>query len=290
MYHNASDSESTRQQHTKVLSLSLVMLILATLYTAVVWIRVQYGFVDLTGESNDIFYSHPSLIVKLACLCNLSLIRDGILIWWMYNLYNKRLVVVAPAALFVFAYTAVACIVLGLVENLRAEADVKVLEACIFAFFLLTTVTNVLCSGAIALKIFVTRSTIRNMTAIWLTALVIAESSTLYTLSVVAALTTFLTRSSSDGQYPAMDAIVLLVSAVIIPQICFHIISLTDSLRDSQLLNAAWLGQKGYPVIDEDFEYPLLQTHTTVSVSKYTNVSLHEPISEKDEPTPLLFL
>jgi len=135
MYHNASDSESTRQQHTKVLSLSLVMLILATLYTAVVWIRVQYGSVDLTGESNDIFYSHPSLIVKLACLCNLSLIRDGILIWWMYNLYNKRLVVVAPAALFVFAYTAVACIVLGLVENLRAEADVKVLEACIFAFF-----------------------------------------------------------------------------------------------------------------------------------------------------------
>jgi len=60
------------------------------------------------------------------------------------------------------------------------------------------------------LRIFVvTGSPLRNMTTIWLTALVIVESSTLYALSVIAALTTFL--SSSDGQCPAMDAIVLLV-------------------------------------------------------------------------------
>jgi hypothetical protein len=116
--------------------------------------------------------------------------------------------------------------------NLRAGADVfKALEAWISAFFLLTMVTNVLCSGkfyilvtskirqvvsylytgtgAIALRIFVTRSPLRNLTTVWLAALVIVESSTLYALSVIAALTTFL--SSSDGHYPAMDAIVLLV-------------------------------------------------------------------------------
>jgi hypothetical protein len=130
-------------------------------------------------------------------------------------------------------FAAVACIVLGFIANYRAGADVfKVLEAWISAFFLLTMVTNVLCSGkftlpvksvirqvftlyrtgtgAIVLRIFVvTGSPLRNMTTIWLTALVIVESSTLYALSVIAALTTFL--SSSDGQCPAMDAIVLLV-------------------------------------------------------------------------------
>jgi hypothetical protein len=85
----------------------------------------------------------------------------------MYDLYNKRFVVVAPVTLLVVAYTgtmmrtttlihtpdallfvAVACVILGLMANLRAGADVfKVLEAWISAYFVLTMVTNVLCSG-----------------------------------------------------------------------------------------------------------------------------------------------
>lgn len=85
----------------------------------------------------------------------------------MYDLYNKRFVVIAPAVLLVAAYTgtmmrtttlthtpnallflAAACIVLGHMTNLRTGVDVfKVLKAWISAFFLLTTVTNVLCSG-----------------------------------------------------------------------------------------------------------------------------------------------
>ena len=124
----------------------------------------------------------------------------------------------------------VAYVVLGLMVNLRAGADVfKVLEAWISAYLLLTMVTNVLCSGkfyilvksikdtpsaytgtgAIALRIFVTGRPVRNLKTIWLTALVIVESSTLYALSVIAALTTFF--SSPDGQHHAMDTIVLLV-------------------------------------------------------------------------------
>ncbi|KAI0281223.1 hypothetical protein BGY98DRAFT_1094981 [Russula aff. rugulosa BPL654] len=287
-YHNAS--ESTRQQRMKVLPVSLAMLLLATLYISIVWIRAYYGFVDRTAGSNELFYkdiSHTNIKFKMACLCTLSLMRDGIIIWRMYDLYNKRFVVVAPAALLVVAYTAVACIVPGLVAKLSAGADVfKVLEAWICAFFLLTMVTNVLCSGAIALRIFVNGNPLRNLSTIWLAALVFVESSTLYALSVIAALTTFL--SSLDGQYPAMDAIVLLVSALIIPQICFYVSALTDSLSDSQLLNAAWLGHKGYTtIVDEDPEYPLLQTHTTVSLSKHTHASLLEPISEIDEPSLL---
>lgn len=92
----------------------------------------------------------------------------------MYDLYKKRFVVVAPAALLMVAYTgmmmrtsmpvhtpnkpnallfvAVACIVLGLMANLRPDADVfKALEAWISAFFLLTMVTNVFCSGEFTL-------------------------------------------------------------------------------------------------------------------------------------------
>lgn len=284
-YHNAS--ESTRQQRMKVLPVSLTMLLLATLYIIVVWIRAQYRFADRI--SNEIFYediSHASIIFKMACLYTLSLMRDGIVIWRMYDLYNKRFVVVAPVTLLVVAYTAAAFIVLGLMANLRAGADVlKVLEAWVSAYFLLTMVSNILCSGAIALRVFVTGSPLRNLTAVWLTALAIVESSILYALSVIAALTTFL--SSPEGRYHAMDTIVLLVSVLIIPQICFYVTALTDSLSDSQLLNAAWLGHKGHPEIDEDPEYPLLQTHTTVSVSKHMHASLLEPISEIDEPTTL---
>jgi hypothetical protein len=89
----------------------------------------------------------------------------------MYDLYNRRFVVVAPVTLLVVAYTGtmmrttmlihtpnallfvvVACIVLGLMANLRAGADVfKALEAWVSAYFLLTMVTNVLCSGKFSL-------------------------------------------------------------------------------------------------------------------------------------------
>jgi hypothetical protein len=168
-------------------------------------------------------------------------------IWRMYVVYNKRFVVVAPAILLVVAYTGtvmrittlvhksnvllfvvVACIVLNLMANFRDAADVfKAAEAWITAYSLLTMVTSVFCSGklcifpvkdtlsahtatgAIALRIFVTGGPLRSTTAIWLIALVIVESSTLYALSVIATLATFL--SGFNWQYPMVDAIALLV-------------------------------------------------------------------------------
>jgi hypothetical protein len=47
------------------------------------------------------------------------------------------------------------------------------------------------------------------MSTLWLTALLVVESSTMYALSVIAGLATFL--GSYDGLYPEIDAIVLLV-------------------------------------------------------------------------------
>lgn len=62
-----------------------------------------------------------------------------------------------------------------------------------------------------ALRLFVTGSLLpsRSMTTLWLNALLIAESGTLYALSVIAMLATFL--SGSNVQCPMIDAIVLLV-------------------------------------------------------------------------------
>jgi hypothetical protein len=47
------------------------------------------------------------------------------------------------------------------------------------------------------------------MTTLWLNALLVAESGTLYALSIIAMLATFL--SGSSGQCPTIDAIVFLV-------------------------------------------------------------------------------
>lgn len=62
-----------------------------------------------------------------------------------------------------------------------------------------------------ALRLFITGSLLpsRSMTTLWLNALLIAESGTLYALSVIAMLATFL--SGSNVQCPMIDAIVLLV-------------------------------------------------------------------------------
>jgi len=62
------------------------------------------------------------------------------------------------------------------------------------------------------------------MTTLWLTALLIVESSTLYALGVIAGLATFL--GSYDGQYPEMDAIVLL--AVSREPVVFTLVSVID--------------------------------------------------------------
>ena len=88
----------------------------------------------------------------------------------MYIVYNKRFVVVAPAILFVIAYTGtmmrftslihapnvllfvvVACIALNLMLNFHAVANMfNVVEAWITAYFFLTMVTSILCSGKFA--------------------------------------------------------------------------------------------------------------------------------------------
>lgn len=88
----------------------------------------------------------------------------------MYNVYNKRFVVVAPAILLVVAYTGmvmrstilvnmsnvllfvvVACIALNLMANFHFGVETfKVVEAWITAYFILTMVTSILCSGEFA--------------------------------------------------------------------------------------------------------------------------------------------
>jgi hypothetical protein len=116
----------------------------------------------------------------------------------------------------------------------------NVAKALITAYFSMTMSSNILCSGelppashstfppwlctlrgflyatgAIAARIFFAWSK-GNARPYWRIVVILVESSALYSLSVLAALVFFI--SGSNGQYPAVDAIVpLVVSPVLSP-------------------------------------------------------------------------
>ncbi|KAH9958964.1 hypothetical protein BC827DRAFT_1216806 [Russula dissimulans] len=227
-------SDSVRRQRTKVLPALLLLFVVATSHFIVLWVRAELGFVVQKGGSTLAFYSDLSdktSIAKVICLCLQTLPADLINIWRLYVVYGKRYWVAAVPVLLVLSYAVVGFVAVWYITIARPGTDIfDVAKSWITAYFSLTVSTNVICSGAIALRIFLVGKPLPTgrVRVLWPILFVLIESSALYALGVLAALVSFL--SGSDGQYAAVDAIVPLVGIVfclIVLQIRFHTKSMT---------------------------------------------------------------
>ncbi|KAH8997793.1 hypothetical protein EDB86DRAFT_3150678 [Lactarius hatsudake] len=311
-------AEDVRSQRDKILPVSFSMLVVATIHIILLWVRGKIGFIDQRGGSPTAFYENIADItnvLKVGCLLFQSLLGDGVIIWRLYVVYGKRAWVTAPSIILVIAYTVVGCVTLQFIAHARPGTDVfHVATSWITAYFSLTMVTNVLCSGAIAWRIFLAGKPVRGAGTkmLWPVIFIVIESSALYAFGVIAVLASFL--SGSNGQYPAVDAIVPLVVSrtpsscharksthtvtreisqgivfsLIVLQIRFHVSS-PRSDGQTSTNGGVWPRPPGRPLGSDDPEYPMRSIRMAVHVTKqtHTHTSTHDVSgdSSSDEGT-----
>lgn len=279
-------TDDIRVQRIKILPVSSLMLVVATLHIVLVWIRGGNAFADQRGGSATIFYENiadTTNVLKIGCLLLQSLLGDGVIIWRLYVVYGKRPWVIVPAIILVLAYTGVGSVAFQYIVHARLGTDIfHVATSWITAYFALTMSTNVLCSGAIAWRIFNAGKPLGAATTrmLWPVIFIIVESSALYAFGIVAVLAFFL--SDSNAQYPAVDAIVPLVGIVfslIVLQIRFHVgSSAIHRSGDGQMsTGGTWHrtpGSPGQHAGPHDPEYPMRSIRMAVHVTRQTHTHL----------------
>ncbi|KAI9444560.1 hypothetical protein H4582DRAFT_826261 [Lactarius indigo] len=295
-------TDDVRRQRTKILPVSYAMLTVATLHFIIGWIRGMYGFADENGGSAMAFYadvSNTTSLLRTACVCLQSVMGDGIVIWRLYIVYGKRIKVTIPAIVLVTAYAVVGIIVLTKIKRVHDSTDIfHVATTWITAYFALTMTTNVLLSGAIALRIYLVGSPLHGSRPHLLIIFALIESCALYTICIVAALTTFL--SGSFGQYAAVDSIVPIVGiafSLVVLQIRFHV-SASQPPRSDSHGSAVWQRPESHPFGDEEPKslVPVRSIRMAIHVSKQTDTDPNSHDVGKDvyrssldmsKPTPV---
>ncbi|KAH9988206.1 hypothetical protein BJV77DRAFT_758541 [Russula vinacea] len=205
--------DSTRRYHIKILPVPFLMLLVATTHLIVLWIRAVQAFIVQKGGSALAFYgdlSDATSLARVICLVIQCILGDFVIIWRLYVVYGKCFWVVIPPLLLVASYTAVGSVAIVYMERARPGTDIfTVAKSWITAYFCMTMSSNVICSGAIAARIFHAWG---NARPYWGIVAIIVESSALYALGVLATLVCYV--CGTNGQYPAVDAIVPLVGIV----------------------------------------------------------------------------
>ncbi|KAF8265088.1 hypothetical protein EI94DRAFT_1702762 [Lactarius quietus] len=114
--------EDVRVHRNKILPVSSLMLVVATVHIVLLWIRGKNGFSDQKGGSATAFYENiadPTNVVKVGLLLLQSLLGDGVIIWRLYVVYDKRAWVIVPAIVLVLAYTAVGSVAFQFILHAR---------------------------------------------------------------------------------------------------------------------------------------------------------------------------
>jgi len=219
-------------------------------------------------------FTHPTSLLKVACLCLQAAMGDGVIVWRLYIVYDRRILVAIPAILLVTAYTAMACVIVVMMANSKPGADIpSVASHYITAHLALSMLSNVLFSGAIAWRIFTTGGPLRMMKTLWPMLFILIESSALYALCETAALITHLCGTS--GQGPVLDALVPVIGiafSLLVLQIRFHASAPSVPRNDGKLSNAGRRGQwTQWHVADKLPEYPLRSSPVTTRVATLTH-------------------
>ncbi|KAI9453548.1 hypothetical protein BJY52DRAFT_1123483 [Lactarius psammicola] len=284
-------TEDVRRQRMKILPVSYAMLLVATLHFVVGWIRAVYAFVDHKRGSTIIFYSdisEPTSLLRSTCFCVQSIMGDGIVIWRLYIVYGKRFRVIIPAIILVIGYTVVGIAILAISIRARPGTDIfHVATTWITAYFSLTMATNAYTRlGAITLRIFLAGNPLRGSRPHWLIIFTLIESCALYTFSVIAALTTFL--SGTFGQYAAADSIVPMIGiafSLIVLQIRFHV-SATQGPSHSS--GPMWPQPGSRPAGGEDPNYFRMAVHVSkqAHVPHVVGKDIYDSSLDMDKPMP----
>jgi len=217
-------------QRRVLIPVAILMLMLASTHLIIDFVRIMQAFVlgISTTTANDYYkkVSNPLHVAKTAIYVTQTLLGDGVIIWRCFMVYNRNWYIAVINGIILLATASSGYVVTWYLFEAKPGTDIFTQSGAnwIAAFFVMTMVTNVVCTVLIAWRIYATRRGLNTTKTLLPVTIAIVESGALYASSVMSLLVAFL--SGSNGQYPALDVVTPLVGVVfslIVLQIHFHL-------------------------------------------------------------------
>ncbi|KAA1474405.1 hypothetical protein DENSPDRAFT_781758 [Dentipellis sp. KUC8613] len=213
-------SMHTKRTSTKIVMISVASVLLA-LSTANILIDVFRALNALVyaPQGASAYYSalgDPLVVTKTALYVTQTLFGDSVIIWRCYVVFDRHLLSIRLPGTILLFNSGIGYYVCYVFSQAKpGETNFDVADRWITTFFSLTMAINILCTGAILWRIYVTSDfpTTSN-SPLWPVVVAVIETGAIYTLAVLSVLVAY--SMDSNGQYPARDIVQPLVGIVFI--------------------------------------------------------------------------
>ncbi|KAF8520315.1 hypothetical protein JB92DRAFT_2895741 [Gautieria morchelliformis] len=271
---NKQDKTKT---HRIMFAIAISLFFLATVHIILDVVRILEAFVFLPDSipGGPIGYlgnvSNPLFIAKTVVYVTQTLIGDSLVTWRCYAVHRGNKYVIIYPALSVASCAATGYFVAWNQTNVMPGSTIfQAGGAWITAFFVLTMSTNVYCTSLIVYRIWTSSRAVASyhQSSLIPVILAVVESAGLYSSMLLALLITYLLNS--NGQYPALDMMIPLISIVfslIILQISFGMSGVKGSAGNYSTSEHAGTARHGFSSTVPS--YPLQAI--SVEISRVTN-------------------
>ncbi|KAG1742797.1 uncharacterized protein EDB91DRAFT_298723 [Suillus paluster] len=242
--------KKTGIQRRLLIPVATLLLCVATAHLIIDFVRGLEAFifqVDTIGA--NAYYSDIASPLNLALIslyATQTILADGVLIWRVYALNNRSRFIAIPGCIVLSATAALGYYVVwpfsrtSLLSNISAATS-----GCIATFYTLTMFTSATCTTLIAWRIYRNSRVIPGGLGTFLPVfIVIIESGPLYTMCVLALLSTFLI--GSNGQYIILGVIIPTVGIIfclIILQVHFNVGGRPPTEQPAQMRSIRFRGR-----------------------------------------------
>ncbi|KAG0700749.1 hypothetical protein DFH29DRAFT_930673 [Suillus ampliporus] len=194
----------TGTQRQLLIPVATLLLCFATAHLLIDFVRALEAFIfKVHTIGADAYYAmlaSPLQLAKTAVYATQTILADGVIVWRCYVLNHRRLSIAITGCIVLLTNGVLGCYVLWVLSQTPLVSPISATGAwCITAFYILTMLLSVTCTGLIAWRIYHTRRVMQGGFGSLL------PSGALYSTSVLASLLAFL--AGSNGKFPAVDVI-----------------------------------------------------------------------------------
>ncbi|KAA1467845.1 hypothetical protein DENSPDRAFT_355977 [Dentipellis sp. KUC8613] len=206
------------RRRLSLLSVSIVMMSLSTAHVVINFLR-SYDILQMSRmkqtESDYGELSEPFFLAKTTIFWIQSALADGVLIWRCFVIVNQRrlLVMTLPVLLMMGGFVIGTYCLVKWLPSAQGSDQTTRLAPLISAYFVVTMIINVYCTGAIvAWAVYKMRECRRGKERLISALAALVRSGALYTAGIVAFLGAQL--AENNGQYAVVDLLPSLAGVV----------------------------------------------------------------------------
>ncbi|KAG1724546.1 hypothetical protein EDB19DRAFT_1644536 [Suillus lakei] len=276
---------------------AILLLLVSTVHMIVTIIRVENGFVKYRntwpGGPAAFFadITEETYVIKHALYIFQTVVADGVMVYRCYVVWQSIRVIILPSILWCSIVVTGVHAVYSVSQASSNPGDVFASELTqwITAFFASTITTNLLCSGLLAYRIWMTERDVSQARATTGTntmmpiVRILVDAAALYSVVLFSLLICFLT--GNNGESVLTDLVMPIIS------IAFYMVIIRIALnrkKRSHISKVVFSTPRGTTVSDEveqgtSQQYPMKPLH--VHISKFTQED-SPSVGNEDRPSP----